>query len=153
MVKPGIKKLAINRSKELNKERRSELNFLLLRQSYLTRKLQQGKTKKLTDLKVVHHLINQWYDKECEKVKHQSRVEDITQSEKVRIYHHELHQNHVKKTSILKLQLPNQLLEGHSACANFLEKSVSELLLHPVELDPVAQDCLYHKEHHSFLSF
>ena len=49
---------------------------------------------------------------------------------------------HVKKTFILKLQLPNQLLEGHSACANFLEKSVSELLLHPVELDPVAQDCL-----------
>ena len=39
LVKPGIKKLAINRSKEINKERRSELNLLLLRQGYLTKKL------------------------------------------------------------------------------------------------------------------
>ena len=83
LVKPGIKKLAINRSKELNKEKRSELNLLLLRQSYLTRKLQSGRTDKLTELKAVHLLITNWYDRECEKVKHQSRVEDIIQSEKV----------------------------------------------------------------------
>jgi hypothetical protein len=31
LVKPGIKKLAIKRSKELNRERRGELNLLLLR--------------------------------------------------------------------------------------------------------------------------
>ena len=39
LVKPGVKSLAINRTKELNQQRRSELNLLLLRQSYLTRKL------------------------------------------------------------------------------------------------------------------
>ena len=143
MVKPGIRKLALNRGKELKKERRSELNLLLLRQSYLTRKLQQGKVQMLADLKTVHLLINQWYEKECEKVKHQSRVDDISKSEKVRIYHHELHQKHIKKTSILKLQVSaNQTLEGHAACANYLEQTVSELLLHPVELDSAAQDCL-----------
>ena len=35
MVKPGIKKLAIQRSKEINKEKRLEINLLLLRQAYL----------------------------------------------------------------------------------------------------------------------
>ena len=142
MVKPGIKKLAINQSKEINKDRRSELNFLFLRQTYLTRKLQLGNMEKLAELKTVHLLITKWYDKECEKVKHQSRVDDITQSEKVRIYHHEIHKKHLIRTSILKLQTDNNLLLGHSACANYLEQTVGDLLLHPVELDSAAQECL-----------
>ena len=142
MVKPGIKKLAINRSKELNNERRSELNLLLLRQAYLTRKLQNGNLYKLPELKGVQLLISLWYDKECEKVKHQSRVDEISQSEKVRIYHHELHHKHIRKSSILKLQNGDTLLEGHSACAGLLEQAVGELLLHPVELDLAAQTCL-----------
>ena len=41
-VKPGIKKLAIDRGKEINKDKRSELNLILLRQGYLTRKVQRG---------------------------------------------------------------------------------------------------------------
>ena len=38
VVKPGIKKLAIQRSKELNKEKKGELN-ISIRQAYLGRKL------------------------------------------------------------------------------------------------------------------
>ena len=90
MVKPGIKSLAINRSKELNQQRRSELNLLFLKQAYLTRKLQQGHLYKLAELNALHLLITQWYDQECEKVKHQSRVQEISESEKVRIYHHKI---------------------------------------------------------------
>jgi hypothetical protein len=142
MVKPGIKRLAICRSKEIDKERRSELNLLLLRQGYLTKKLQKGNMEKLSELKAVQLLIIQWYDRSCDKVKHQSRVDEITQSEKVRIYHHELHQKHIRKSSILKLQTKDILLEGHSACANFLEQAVGELLLHPADLDHAAQACL-----------
>ena len=39
VAKPGIRKLALQRSKEMNRERRGELNLLLLRQAYLTRLL------------------------------------------------------------------------------------------------------------------
>ena len=39
IVKPGIRKLGQVRSKEINQARREELNLLLLRQSYLTRKI------------------------------------------------------------------------------------------------------------------
>ena len=47
LVKPGIRKLALQRSKEINRERRGELNLLMLRQAYLTRLLQLGQLEKL----------------------------------------------------------------------------------------------------------
>ena len=37
LVKPGIKQIGIKRSKEINKEKREELNLLLLRQVYLVK--------------------------------------------------------------------------------------------------------------------
>ena len=47
-----------------------------------------------------------------------------------------------KKTAILKLQTEAGLLEGHSACADYLERSVETLLLHAAELDLHAQEAL-----------
>ena len=47
IVKPGVKQLAIQRSKELNKDKRGELNLLFLRQAYLTRKIQLGSNERL----------------------------------------------------------------------------------------------------------
>ena len=42
LVKPGIKKLAIKRSKEINQEKRGEINLLLLQQAYLSRSYKVG---------------------------------------------------------------------------------------------------------------
>ena len=53
VVKPGFKKLLIRRGQEINRERTGELNILLIRQSYLVRKLQLGKTHLLSELKFV----------------------------------------------------------------------------------------------------
>jgi hypothetical protein len=39
IVKPGIRRLAINRSKEIKKQKRSELNCLMMKQGYLNREL------------------------------------------------------------------------------------------------------------------
>ena len=44
VVNPGIRK----RSKELSMEKRESLNLLLLRQCYLTRKIQLGRTNHLS---------------------------------------------------------------------------------------------------------
>ena len=60
LVKPGIRKLAIKRSKEMNRERRGELNLLLLRQAYLTRQLQLGQMVKLGELRTVQKAIEHW---------------------------------------------------------------------------------------------
>ena len=142
LVKPGIRKIALDRSKEINKDRRGILNLLLIRQAYLTMKLQQGMNHKLGELKEVHQLINAWYQQESKKVQHQSRIDEFIKDEKTTLYHHELLSKVIKKTSILKLQTERELLEGHAACASYLEKTVEDLLLHPAELDLRAQETL-----------
>ena len=55
-VKPGIKKLAIERSKEMNKERKLSLNLLMMRQSYLTCKVQAGFLCQLAALRGLVHI-------------------------------------------------------------------------------------------------
>ena len=62
--------------------------------------------------------------------------------EKVRIYHHDLHRKHLKRSSILKLQTEAGLLEGHEQCSSYLEQQVADLLTHPALLDPGAQEVL-----------
>ena len=57
LVKPGIKRLGIQRSKELGKAKREELNLLLLRQRYLKIKMLTGEHHHLKELKLVHLLI------------------------------------------------------------------------------------------------
>ena len=142
LVKPGIRKLALQRTKEINIARKEEMNLLQLRQLYLTRKLHQGQAYRLGELKTVHLLIERWYKVECEKVQQQSRADEFQTSEKSSIYHHELHKKVVKKGSILKLKTEDGLLEGHKLCAAHLEQSVEDLLLHPAQLDPVSQQLL-----------
>ena len=142
MVKPGIKKLLIERGKEIKQERRGFLNLLLLRQSYLVRKLQGNNWETLGELKQVQARIELWYAQECEKIKIQTRSDEIEQGEKVRIYHHELHAKHIKKSAILKLKTESGMLEGHDACSKYLETVVSELLTKPAELDQEAQELL-----------
>ena len=142
MVKPGIKKLLIERGKEMKQERMGALNLLMLRQSYLVRKLQSGEFEKLGELKEVQTNIELWHAQECDKIRIQARTDEINQAEKVRIYHHDLHSKYIKKSSILKLQTEEGLLEGHEACQTYLENAVSDLLTKPAELDPHAQQLL-----------
>ena len=142
LVKPGIKKLLIERGKEMSHLKNGHLNLLLLRQSYLSRKLQQGNHGYLAQLLLVQSEINKWYENECEKVKIQSRIEDVDSPESVRIYHHELHARKIKKSSILKLQVGSQVIEGHEKVSAFLEQSVEDLLTTPADLCPMAQDSL-----------
>ena len=142
IVKPGTRKLLIERGKELNQERNSLLNLLMLRQCYLVSKLQKGFLSKLPELKLVQAEIQLWHKKECEKIKLQSRSDEVDSHENVRIYHHELHAKHLKRSSILKLSTESGILEGHAACSKYLEKAVGDLLLHPANLDENAQQIL-----------
>ena len=142
-VKPNIKKLLIVRGKEVSREKRGFLNLLLIRQAYLVKKIQKGYFQKLSELKFVQNEIENWYRKESEKILLQGKVEEINEAENVRIYHHELHQKKIKKSAILKLQIEdNKIIEGHSACAAYLEDSVAQLLHLPPLLDAAAQDQL-----------
>ena len=146
IVKPGIRKIAMDRSKEINIEKRERLNLLLLRQAYLVKKIQHSQQQqwgeRLTELLHIQLLIQQWYRQAAEKIQHQARVEEFQVSEKTRIYHHEIHQKNIRKSSILKLQSESGLLEGHGPCSEYLEQLVGDLLLTPAQLDISAQDVL-----------
>ena len=101
-----------------------------------------GETWRLGDLKSVHTKIENWYSQECSKIKYQTMADEHQTEEKVRIYHHELHRKSIRKSSILKLETTSGILEGHKSCAEFLEKTVEDLLLQPAHLDQAAQDTL-----------
>ena len=124
IVKPGIRKLLIQRGKEMKRERRGKLNLLLVRQAYLVKKLQMGLLDKIKEHHQVKLQINAWYEEENRKVKVQSRVKEVNTSEKVSIFHHELHQKHIKRSAILKLTTENRTLTGHSECSEYLEENV-----------------------------
>ena len=111
-------------------------------QGYINRKVMIGETWRLGELKSVHMSIDNWYMQESSKIKHQSLAAEYQSEEKVRIYHHELHSKRIRKSSILKLETESGILEGHEACSEYLEKTVEDLLLHPVHLNKAAQDIL-----------
>ena len=123
-------------------EKRGELNLLLIRQAYLGRKLLSGDFHQYAELRIVQVAIDDWYQKQSEKILLPSRSQEVNLNEKVRIYHHDLHKKHLKRSSILKLQSGEGLLEGHAECAAFLEHQVGELLLHPHLADQAARDSL-----------
>ena len=142
LVKPGVKKLAQKRGRELKREKHEELNLLRLRQGYLNRKLMVGEMWRLSELKSVNTSIDNWYSIESSKIKFQTKASEYQQEEKVRVYHHELHRKSIKSSSILKLETADGILQGHQACANFLEQTVEDLLLYPADLNLAAQATL-----------
>ena len=147
IIKPGIRKIAMSRSKEINEDRKGHLNLLLLRQAYLVRKIQHQQVgqwhRYKPELLDIQLNIQNWYKKSAEKIKHQSRVDEFQVEEKTRIYHHEIHKKHIKKSSIMKLMTETGLVEGHEACANHLESMVADLLLKPAELTKMLRsNCL-----------
>ena len=72
---------------------------------------------KWRELKQIQGQLSDWYERESSKIVLQSRVEDVQQSEKVRIFHHEQHQKQYKKSSILNLDTEPGILWGHAACS------------------------------------
>ena len=144
VVKPGLRHLALNRSKVMKKEQRGKLNLLLIRQAHLVKKLktQPSTLSTLIDFQYVKTLIQDWYSEQNKKIQIQSRKKEFQGSERTRIYHHELHKSKVQKNSILRLETDEGIIEGHDECSAFLEKTVRNLLGSPAILDQSAQDTL-----------
>ena len=61
----------------------------MLAQTYLSTKVSKGDLTMLPKLKEIQIKINAWFADEAEKVKLHSKLNDIQESEKVRIFHHE----------------------------------------------------------------
>ena len=79
-----------------------------------------------------------------------SRSNDVSLNEKVRIYHHGQHLQFRKRSSILKLQTLQGIVEVHLECARALESNISNHLTNPALLDPLAQEILQNEVDESF---
>ena len=51
-----------------------------------------------------------------------------------------MHKKHIRRSSILKLETENYSYSGHEECSKYLEDLVGQLLLHPAQLDTLAQE-------------
>ena len=76
LVKPGIRKLAITRSKEINKSRRGRLDFLNILLINEVGKLKCGVPGALAEVRKVQKLIDEWFREEAEKIKVKAGIED-----------------------------------------------------------------------------
>ena len=75
--------------------------MLKLKQAYFTARMQNNFQGSQTELAIINVKISDWYKNESEKISLMSRHADLTQNEKVRIYHHNQHQQFRKRLSIL----------------------------------------------------
>ena len=142
LVKKDVRGAAKEVKRERSRTKMATLNYLMLAQTYLSTKVSKGNLTMLPKLKEIQIKINAWFDDEAEKVKLHSKLNDIQESEKVRIFHHEKLYKTQKKCSILKLQTPEGIISGHQACANFLNNESQALLGLEAILDQSAQDTL-----------
>ena len=117
LVKPGIRKLAITRSKEINKSRRGRLDFLNILLINEVGKLKCGVPGALFEVRKVQKLIEEWFREEAEKIKVKAGIEDITESESVQIFQHEIHKKVAKKSAILELHTESGVKSSHKECA------------------------------------
>ena len=104
--------------------------------------MQEGVQGMLGELRHVQTCIREWYEGESQKIVLRSRVDDVQTSEKVRIFHHEIHKKLLIRSAILKLDTSEGSMEGHSACSWYLTKELENLLANPANLDDKAQDQL-----------
>ena len=116
--------------------------MLLIKQAYLVKK-QKNASLDLQSLSALHTVkkeICEWYSNSSKKIQTQTRRNEFHESEPTRIYHHELHRQSIKRSSILKLETPDGVIEGHVKCAEYLESTVRNLLGFPAELDNKSQE-------------
>ena len=137
LVKAGIKKLAIDRSKVLKRQRIGQLKMMQIKQAFLTRQVSSN-AHAPTELSVINLRIAAWYENESQKINLLSRAQDINLDEKVRIYHHSLHATFMKRSTITRLVTEKGEIDGHAACAEALEENVANHLLPEAPLDRAA---------------
>ena len=116
-------------SRERAKEKRATLTFLMLVQSHLSKKTSKGNLSLLPKLKSIQLRINNWFDEQAEKVRLHSRLKDIQESEKVRIYHHEQLNRTNNKSSITKLNTPLGIITLNIHTVFFLLVALDALML------------------------
>ena len=90
-VKPSIKRIAIDFTREMNKDNKEYLNSLYVKQTYFCRKMREGNVEAGLKYKTVNLEIINWFENEAKQLQIQINLKDITESENTNLYHHSIH--------------------------------------------------------------
>ena len=142
LVKPQIRIIAIEFTRKLNKSASGRLNVLYLKQAYYCKKLREGDVSAAVHYKAANNLIVKWFEEQAKNVQTQLNLCDITESETTNLYHHSLHKKKLIHSAILELDTEEGSKRGHIQCAEYILKSVENLLQSPFKFDSNCQSLL-----------
>ena len=142
LVKPSIRKIAIDFTRTMKKDNKEYLNCLYLKQTYFHNKIIEGNKEAHLKYKTVNMEITDWFKDEAKQLQLLINLKDLTESENTNLYHHALHKKKITNSAILELDTEEGILRGHQECTKYIEKSVRNLLTIPYDFDLEAQETL-----------
>ena len=145
VIKPGIKKIAIAREKQINKERKQELEALQLKLDFHLSNLKdsndQSYSDHLTSYELAKKNLHDFYQKRAKIILYQNRAEIFEMSDTTKIYHFESLSKYIKQTNFNKIEINNQIYDKkediEGAINGALEISMSKS--HSVDLTSFQQ--------------
>lgn len=147
VVKPGIKKVAIKREKELNNERYQELQALQLKVDFHLCKLKelnvQTFAERLTNYEVAKQNLNEFYQKRAKVIIYQNRSEIFEMTDVTKIYHYESLNNYVKQSNFDKIEVNNEIFEQKKDIESAINKDLEETLSKTHSVDKKKFDELF----------
>ena len=141
VVKPGIRTLAITREKEINKQRRMELEALQMKLSFYVKKVRNSIDN---DEEFVHMLakyedakrnLQKFYHDRAKIILYQNKAEEFDMSDTTKIYHFESLNNYVKSSKIDKLEVDGKIFNGHENIENIINEKLTDTMSQKFSLD------------------
>lgn len=77
MIKPGIKKIAILKTKEHNISRYGKLNMLFMKQAYFNSLVHNRDVNAKIQLQLINLELNTWFTKEAKSILRQINMQEI----------------------------------------------------------------------------
>ena len=115
---------------------------MYIKQLYYNKLFHQGNLSIYSKIIETNYEINAWFEEEAKNILTQINMNEITESEQIHMYHHEILRKKVTKSAILELKTENGNILGHKQCSDFICNSVAELLENPFNFNSRNQEVL-----------
>ena len=147
VVKPGIRKVAIQREREINQEKMQELQALQLKLDFYLSELKNSDSKnyseRLSNYDLAKKNLNDFYQKRAKVILYQNRSEIFEMSDATKIYHFESLSNYIKQSTIDKIEVGNQIYEKKEDVEGAINSALQESMSKSHSIDSSAFNDLF----------
>ena len=140
VFKKELKRIAIQREKEINNQRNRELAALQLKLSYFLGKLKSSilhdqNVYWMTKFQTAKDNLNAFYKARAKIILYQNRAEEFDLTDVTKIYHYESLNNYIEGSTIKKLEVDRVIYEGQANIENIINKKLEYDLSQKFVLD------------------